>query len=168
MTATTGGHVVKRTIAIAFIALAIPSCASTGDGTTQKIDVNTKPQGAHCKLSREGKPVGEIAKTPATVTIRPTRHNLVIECGKDGFHKSTYYNSSVRPSSPVGSIFLGGGRNVFLGVGLGFPIDAGSGPDNIYTSPVNIEMVPSSEPKPKPVYPREEEDKARGVEYNFQ
>lgn len=133
--------------AIALVPL-IMGCASSGKGTTQEVVVNTNPPGAHCKLLREGKPVGEVKKTPGSVTVEVTKHDLAIQCGKEGFHAATYFNASeVEGAGSGGNVLLGGGVG---GGGVGLSIFSGLGADNTYryTSPVNINLVPLSQPKP--------------------
>ena len=140
----------KRLITVALLVVC-SGCASVVDGSTQEVMVATTPDQAYCKLIRQGTPVGEINKTPGTVTLKKTKHDLTIECQKEGFHKSVYYNKSDIQGSVFGNIILGGG--------IGWAIDSASGSDNRYTSPVNISLVPLSKPAPKPIYSRDEEKK---------
>jgi hypothetical protein len=117
-------------------------CASITEGTSQEIAVNTSPAGADCALMREGVSVGKISPTPGAVTIKKTKHDMTIVCNKDGFHEATYFNKSDVAAATVGNVILGGG--------VGWIIDSASGADNKYTTPVNITMVPLTEPKPEP------------------
>jgi uncharacterized protein YcfL len=122
---------------IVFSALALSAlvgCASIIDGTSQEIVINTTPDKASCKLLREGSPIGEVSSTPGAVTIKKTKHDITIECEKEGFYKSTYYDKSGIQDATWGNIVLGGG--------IGWAIDSASGSDNKYTSPLNISMVP--------------------------
>lgn len=117
--------------------------------------VNTNPDGAFCQLIREEKTIAQIVKTPAAATIEKTKHDIRIECEKEGFHKAVYYNNSDAAGATFGNILLGGG--------IGWAIDSASGADNKYTSPVNLTLVPLSMPAPAPVYsnpPEEKKDEA--------
>lgn len=140
----------RSIIVIAVVAL-VPlttGCESTPEEYTQEVLVNTNPEGAHCSLLREGKPVGEITKTPGTVTVKVTKHDITIRCEKTGFHTATYFNASeVEGAGSGGNVLLGGGVG---GGGIGLSLFSAPGADNKlkYTSPVNITLVPLSGPKP--------------------
>lgn len=140
----------RSIIVIAVIAL-VPlttGCASTDGGTTQEVLINTNPSGAHCRLLREGKSVGEVTKTPGGVIIKVTKHDLTIQCEKEGFHTATYFNASeVEGAGSGGNVLLGGGVG---GGGVGLSIFSGMGGEDTYkyASPVNITLVPRSAPKP--------------------
>ncbi len=114
------------------------ACSSIVEGTSQEIVVNTNPSGASCELVREGAPIGRVAQTPGTVLIKKTKHDMTINCTKDGYQVATYMNKSDVAGATFGNIILGGG--------IGWAIDSASGADNKYTSPVNITLVPSNAP----------------------
>lgn len=120
----------------------LSACASVVEGTNQEIVVNTNPQGAACVLNRQDIAIGSVPVTPGAVTIKKTKHDITIVCNKDGFHEATYFNKSDVAGATVGNVILGGG--------VGWAIDSARGADNKYTSPVNITMVPLSQPKPDP------------------
>lgn len=92
------------------------------------------PTGANCALVREGAVIARINPTPAAATIKKTKHDITIECEKDGYQKTTYFNHSDVNGATVGNVILGGG--------IGWAIDSASGADNKYTTPVNITMTP--------------------------
>lgn len=140
-----------RITLLACVGLLLSACASIVEGTTQEIVVNTTPEGAYCKLLREGMPIGQIASTPGGVTVKKTKHSIVMECTKEGFHKLTFYNKSDVENAAFGNIILGGG--------IGWIIDSSSGADNKYTSPINVSMVPLSLPAPAPIYSKPPEDR---------
>lgn len=105
--------------------------------------MNTNPEGANCSLNREGVSIARISPTPGAATIQKTKHDITISCEKESFHEATYFNKSDVAGATVGNIILGGG--------IGWIIDSASGADNKYTSPVNITLVPLTEPKPAPM-----------------
>jgi hypothetical protein len=135
------------------LSLGLGACSSIVEGTSQEILVSTNPSEASCDLIREETVIAHIVKTPASTTIKKTKHDMRIECSKEGFHKAVYYNKSDVAGATVGNIILGGG--------VGWAIDSASGADNKYTSPVNITLVPLTQPAPPPQYstPPEEEKK---------
>lgn len=134
--------------AIAAVVALLPlatSCASTVEGTRQEVLINTNPSGANCRLLREGMPVGDVPETPGVVTVQTSRQDLAIRCEKEGFHTATYFNRAVVEGAGSGNVLLGGGVG---GGGIGLSIFRGLGADGEYkyTSPVNITLVPLSEP----------------------
>lgn len=142
-----------KPLAALLAASALGACSSVIEGTSQEIFVSTNPDSANCNFIREGKSIARVATTPGSVTIKKTKHDMVIECEKDGFHKSVYHNKSGAAAATFGNIILGGG--------IGWAIDSASGADNKYTSPVNITLVPKTMPAPAPVYSNEQERKAQ-------
>ena len=126
------------------VALGLGACSSIVEGTSQEIFVGTNPAGANCALIREGYRIASITPTPGATTIQKTKHDITIECEKAGFHKAVYYNKSDAAGATFGNIILGGG--------IGWAIDSASGADNKYTSPVNLTLVPVTQPAPAPQY----------------
>jgi hypothetical protein len=112
-------------------------CAAIFDGTSQDITVNTNPPGAKCDFLREGKVVGTIVETPASLTVRKTKYDLTIRCSKAGFDDATYLNHSGVAGATVADV-LGG---VVTG-GAAWAIDSGTGADNKYDSVVNVSLAP--------------------------
>ena len=84
--------------------------------------------------------IGQIASTPAGVTIRKTKYDILIKCNKAGYQEASYFNKSGAAGATFGNIVLGGG--------IGWAIDSASGSDNKYDSPVNISLVPNQTPSP--------------------
>jgi hypothetical protein len=123
----------RYSVAIAALMLT-SACSSIVDGTSQEIMVNTNPPGARCDLEREGVVIASINPTPASTTIKKTKHDIVISCTKEGYEKSTFFNKSGSAAATFGNIVLGGG--------VGWAIDSASGADNKYDSPVNLTLNP--------------------------
>ena len=113
--------------------MALPGCASVIDGTSQEITINTNPSDAECTLNRKGISIGMIDPTPGSVTIKKTRDDITVVCNKDGYQEATYFNRSGSEGATWGNIVAGGL--------IGWGIDAASGADNHYDSPVNITLV---------------------------
>lgn len=123
------------------LGFACSGCSTIIEGTSQIITVNTNPSGATCALERmpEGV-IGQIANTPAGVTIKKTKYDIVIKCNKPGYQEATYFNKSGAAGATFGNIVAGGG--------IGWAIDSASGSDNKYDSPVNVTLVPNQGPGP--------------------
>jgi hypothetical protein len=138
-------------ITLCAAALVLGACSSIIEGTSQEILVNTNPPDAECSLNREGISIARVSPTPGAVTIKKTKHDMTIICMKEGFHDATYFNKSDVAGATVGNVILGGG--------IGWAIDSASGADNKYESPVNINFVPLTEPKPEPQSSEDEKAK---------
>jgi hypothetical protein len=122
-----------RYLALTGLIITLPACSSIIEGTSQEIVVNTNPAGANCELTREGQVIGRINPTPGAITIKKTKHDITMNCSKDGYEVATYLNKSDVAGATVGNIILGGG--------IGWAIDSASGADNKYTSPVNVTLA---------------------------
>lgn len=127
--------------------LILSGCSSIVSGTAQDIVVSTNPGGAVCKIEREGIEIGSVLKTPGSVTVKKSKHDITIYCDKEGYHTAIYVNDSGWES---GSGAAGIALDVILTLGVSSAIDSATGADNKYESPVNITMVRLSEPKPEP------------------
>lgn len=121
------------------LATGLSGCASVIDGTSQPMTIVTNPEGAECKLMRNGELLARIT-TPQTVNIKKTKHDINVECEMEGFHKSTEHVDSEIQDATWGNIILGGG--------IGWAVDSASGADNKYKEHVTLTMVPLSQPSP--------------------
>lgn len=66
---------------IAIIAAAqMSACATIVSGTTDDVAIDTKPPGAACSVVRDGREIGNIMRTPGTVTVSRTGEPLYINC----------------------------------------------------------------------------------------
>jgi len=115
------------------VAFAVSGCASIASGTSQQIVVNTNPPGATCEFVREGNVIAKLA-TPGDVTIRRTKHDILLKCSKEGYQQATYYNNSGIEEWTYGNAIIGGLT--------GWGIDSATGSDNRYDGYVNMTMVP--------------------------
>lgn len=133
--------------------LSLSSCSTIIEGRSQQVLVNTNPSEAECKFIREGMPIATITSTPGSAYIEKTKHDMIIECTKDGYQKATYINHSGAAGATFGNIVAGGL--------IGWGVDSATGSDNKYDSPVNITMVPDEDeekPRKKKKKVRKEED----------
>jgi hypothetical protein len=99
------------------------------------MSVSTTPvQGAACTLTNsEGT---WFLTSPGSVQVHKTKNDLTVSCAKDGF----------QPGSQVAVSKFGGATfgNILLGGGVGAIVDAASGANYYYDSPLT---VPLGEPK---------------------
>jgi len=114
--------------------LPLSACATIIDGTSQKIEVNTNPPAAACAFIRNNQTIANIKSTPDTVKIDKDKHDIVIECTKEGYEKATFKNHSGAAAATWGNIAAGGL--------IGWGVDSAVGADNKYESPVNVTLVP--------------------------
>jgi hypothetical protein len=136
-----------RSLTMGLGGLILSGCSSIVSGTSQDVVVNTNPEGAECRIEREGIEIGRVFNTPGSANISKTKHDITIFCDKEGYHTATYINDSGWES---GSGAAGIALDVILTLGISSAIDSATGADNKYESPVNITLVPLSEPKPEP------------------
>jgi len=113
--------------------MALSACSSIIEGTSQELVINTVPEGANCTLTREGQIIGRVSETPGGITIKKSKHDITVECKKNGYKTATFFNKSEVAGATVGNILLGGG--------IGWAIDSANGADNKYTTPMNITLT---------------------------
>lgn len=62
-----------------------PGCATVMRGTTQGIEVATAPQGAACRVARNGEEVALIGTTPGRASVTKAYSALALACRKEGY-----------------------------------------------------------------------------------
>jgi hypothetical protein len=122
-----------RIVIFPALLLVLQACASIIDGTTQTITVESTPAGADCRFLREGMVVANVT-TPGGVVVEKTKHDMTVECEKDGYQVTRANLDSGIEDSTWGNIILGGG--------IGWAIDSAAGADNKYPEYVNLTLVP--------------------------
>ena len=129
---------IPAALAILVTASFISGCATIVDGTTQSVAISTSPvQGAACTLTNV---VGTYsATTPASIIVRRTKNDLTATCTKDGYEPGV----SVAPATFGGATF----GNIVLGGGVGAIVDAASGANYYYQSPITIPLGEKKEAK---------------------
>jgi hypothetical protein len=117
--------------AVAAFGVALSGCATIVEGTTQSISVNTAPeQGAQCTLvNSEGT---WYVTTPGTTTVHKTKTDLDVTCIKPG----------LQPGHMVAYSHFGAttAANVIAGGVVGIGIDAFSGANYHYDSPITVPL----------------------------
>ncbi len=61
-------------------------CATVVEGTIQVVTIDSDPQGAQCRLSREGRVIGQVA-TPGAVRVDKSSNPITVLCNKDGYEE---------------------------------------------------------------------------------
>ncbi len=113
--------------------LALPSCASIVEGTSQDIAVNSNPECASCTITREGEVIARISCTPETVSVKKRKQDLQVSCTKEGYTETKQILESGTEGFVAGNILAGGI--------VGWGIDSATGADNKYPEQVIINMV---------------------------
>ncbi|HKD47431.1 MAG TPA: hypothetical protein VKB67_07075 [Rhizomicrobium sp.] len=125
---------IQAIAAIAVLGAAVSGCATIVDGTKQSVSVSTTPvEGANCTLTNsEGT---WFVTSPGSVKVHKTKNDLTVTCKKDGY----------QPGSQVADSNFGGATfgNIVLGGVIGAGVDAASGANYYYDSPI---IVPLGEP----------------------
>jgi hypothetical protein len=125
---------VQAIAAMAVLGVAISGCATIVDGTKQSVSVSTTPvQGAECTLTNsEGT---WFVTSPGSVEVHKTKNDMNVTCKKDGYQPGNQVAVSNFGGATFGNIVAGG----IIGAG----IDAASGANYYYTTPI---VVPLGEP----------------------
>ncbi len=121
--------------ATAALGIALSGCATIVDGVHQSVSVTTTPvEGAKCTLTNsEGT---WYLTSPGSVDVHKTKNDLTVSCAKDGFETGSQVAVSKFGGATFGNIVAGG----LIGAG----VDAASGANYYYDSPIT---VPLGEPK---------------------
>jgi hypothetical protein len=119
--------------ATAALGVALSGCATIVEGTTQSVSVNTAPeQGAQCTLvNSEGT---WYVTTPGTTTVHKTKTDLDVTCTKPGFQSGHVVAYSHFGATTAANVIAGG----VVGIG----VDAFSGANYHYDSPITVALGP--------------------------
>jgi uncharacterized protein YceK len=117
--------------ALAALGIALSGCATIIDGSHQSVSVSTTPaQGAACTLKNsEGT---WFLTSPGSVDVHKTKNDLTVTCTKDGFQPGSQVAVSKFGGATFGNILAGG----IIGAG----VDAASGANYYYDSPITIPL----------------------------
>lgn len=117
--------------ATAALAVMLSGCATIIEGTTQPVSVNTTPeQGAQCTLTNSQGTW--YVTSPGSTTVHKTKTDLDVTCAKSGF----------QPGHVVAASHLGAttAANVIAGGVIGLGVDAASGANYHYDSPLTVAL----------------------------
>ena len=124
-----------KILALACLGVALSGCATVVKGSTEQVAVSTSPvSGATCELSSsEGK---WTVTTPGTANVGLTKHDLQVQCDKDGYQQAKTTVPSGFQVWTVGNVLIGGL--------IGFAIDAGTGAVNEYPHSIDVPLTPTA------------------------
>jgi len=123
--------------AIAVLGSAVSGCATIVNGTKQSVSVSTTPvQGAECTLTNsEGT---WYLTSPASVEVHKTKNDLTVTCKKDGYQPGSQVSVSNFGGATFGNIVAGG----VIGAG----VDAASGANYYYNTPMIVPLGETVKP----------------------
>lgn len=123
--------------AIVALGFAVSGCATVINGTTQSVAVNTTPvDGAMCALTNSQGTW--YVTTPGTVEVHKTKTDLMIDCTKDGYSEAKADIAPTFQATTVGNVLAGGI--------IGVAVDAASGANYEYPSPIAVPMSNGTAP----------------------
>jgi len=125
-------HIYKlAAVAAVLCASGLAGCATIVQGTTESVSVATTPeQGAQCTLKNsEGT---WFVTSPGSTTVHKTKHDLTVSCKKDGFPGGETLAIAHFGGTTAGNVIAGG----IIGIG----IDAASGANFYYDSPITVDL----------------------------
>lgn len=119
-----------RTLLILSV-IGLSGCSTIVEGSSQRIFIDTRPDGAECVLERNGETIATV-KTPVNALVEKSKYDINIYCNKKGYKEAHYRNHSGIEDATLGNLILGGG--------IGWAIDSATGSDNKYEPSVIITM----------------------------
>jgi hypothetical protein len=117
--------------AILALGVAVSGCATIVDGTHQSVSLNSTPeQGAQCTLTNSQGTW--YITTPGSTEVHKTKTDLTIDCTKPGY----------QPGHMVATSHFGGATfgNILAGGVIGAGVDAASGANYYYDSPITVPL----------------------------
>lgn len=120
---------ILHVIAMAGAAVGLSGCATVINGTSQKYQIRSDPEGALATLSN-----GQTCTTPCELSLK-RRHDLRIDFERDGYEPAYVLVQSRTGGAVAGNLLLGG-----LVGGL---VDSSNGASNhLHPRPLHLRMVP--------------------------
>lgn len=124
---------IYRIAAVVALGMALTGCATIIEGTTQPVSVNTTPvQDAQCTLTNSQGTW--YVTSPGSTTVHKTKTDLDVTCSKAGFQPGHVVAASHFGAMTAGNIIAGG----VIGAG----VDAASGANYHYDSPITVPLGP--------------------------
>lgn len=123
----------KNLVVSVGLLLLLGACSTITEGTSQTLSVDSTPQGADCKLTRQGAVIGQV-RTPGALVVQKTKHDITVSCVKDGYAETSANIKSDYAAATFGNIIIGGG--------IGWAIDASSGAHNKYEASTMVALAP--------------------------
>jgi hypothetical protein len=124
---------IRSFAAVAALGLVASGCATIIEGTTQPVSVSTSPEeGAQCTLTNSQG--AWYVTTPGSTTVHKTKTDLDVTCNKPGFQPGHVVAVSHFGATTAANVIAGG----VIGVG----VDAASGANYHYDSPITVPLGP--------------------------
>lgn len=121
-----------RSLASVLVLSGLTTCATLVSGTSQRVSVETEPEGAACSVLQGGMPVGFVASTPGVVRVDKSSSALEIRCTKPGYGDAQQMQASGVTAWVAGNLVIGGL--------VGLVIDFASGAAYHYGSNMTLAM----------------------------
>lgn len=112
----------------------LPGCATIVDGTTQRVAIQTAPNGAACTVQRGGEYLGTITPTPGVLLVDRSRRDLTVVCNRPGWEPTVANIESKFTGVMLGNAIIGGWGGVI--------VDAATGAGHRYDDGKIILMTP--------------------------
>ena len=120
-----------RWAALAVLGFAVSGCATLVEGTTQSVSVTTTPaEGAECALTNSQGTW--FITSPGSVVVHKTKTDLDVTCKKDGYLPGHVVAISHFKATTFANAIAGGG--------VGVAVDAASGANFYYDSPITVPL----------------------------
>jgi hypothetical protein len=116
----------------------VAGCATITKGTTQSIDIQSDPAGAHCALTREGAQLGPTT-TPGAVTITLSRKPVSVLCTKEGYEEGRAVMNAEGDPARYGNLIY-----PFAAGLIGGAVDRSTGAASRYQPLLRIVLTPLS------------------------
>ena len=124
---------ISALLSLVAIGVSVSGCATIVDGTTESISVASTPvEGASCRLTNtEGT---WYVTTPGNAVVHKTKNDLHVHCTEPGYGPGNLVAVSKFGGATFGNIVAGG----IIGAG----IDAASGANYYYSTPITVPLGP--------------------------
>jgi hypothetical protein len=126
----------------ALLAAQLGACATVFEGTSQPVTINTGAvTDVDCTLTSPSFG-SQSVKAPGVVTVEKSKHNIQVNCKKEGYADGQAVIVSHFAAAAAANILFG-----VSGIVIGGIVDAASGAGNKYDSQISVVMVPKPEPE---------------------
>jgi hypothetical protein len=114
----------------------LSGCATLVTDDQQSIVVTSEPVGATCQVRQGAAYVATVLRTPGTILVGKSRHDIAIDCVQAGYFPGAAVLQPHFQNMTFGNILYGGS--------LGLLVDTSSGAINEYPHWVSVLMRPQS------------------------
>ena len=108
-------RIVARLVPLALLA-SLSACATIFTGTTQRIAIDSNPEGAACDVTQAGVVVAHVPRTPDVVDVSRGSAEIQVSCTKQGYRTQRVAELSGAEGWVFGNFVIGG----LLGVVIDF------------------------------------------------